>query len=80
MKLGIPKDKVKKEAKKIKEFLILIKKKLNRQQISRSYNFRKLLALVFDPDEKELLSQTTIVFLYKNCWNMSELFFQLYIF
>lgn len=39
----------------MKAFMILIKKKLNRQQISRSPNFRKLLALVFDPDEQELV-------------------------
>ena len=41
------------QGKKLKSFMILIKQKLNRQQLSRSRNFRKLLAIVFDPDEKE---------------------------
>lgn len=56
MQIAIPrKDQVKKEAKAIKSFLVLIKKKLSRQQVCRNRNFRQLLALVFDPDEKELV-------------------------
>ena len=55
MKLAIPPKKdLNQEAKDMKKFMILLKKKLTRQQISRSPNFRKLLALVFDPNEQEL--------------------------
>lgn len=54
MKFAIPPKKdVKKEAKYMKAFCILIKKKLQRQQVCRDANFRKLMALVFDPDEQE---------------------------
>ena len=44
---------IKSQAKKIKGFLILIKQKLNRQQISREKKFRLLLALVFSPNAEE---------------------------
>ena len=44
---------LRKEAKLAKAFCVLIKKKLKRDQLSRNKTFRKLLALVFDPEEKE---------------------------
>lgn len=61
MKFPLPaKGIVKKQAKALKAFCVLVKQKLNRQQVCRSLNFRKLLALVYDPDEKEwVLSSKT---------------------
>lgn len=54
MKLEPPPFKeIKQEAKKIKAFLVLIKKKLTRDQVPRSRLFRLLMALVFDPDLKD---------------------------
>ena len=53
-----PKLELKEEAKKIKSFLVLLKQKLTRQQVCRSKNFRRLMALVFDPDEQEKGSPT----------------------
>lgn len=47
------KDNLKKTAKKIKKFLVLIKRKLQKGQLCRSFKFRSLLALVHDPDEKD---------------------------
>ena len=54
MDLVIPnKSILKTQAKKIKSFLIFIKQKLNRQQISREKKFRLLLALVFNQNAEE---------------------------
>lgn len=44
---------LKNDAKMIKSFLVLVKQKLARQQVCRSLNFRRLMAMVFDPEEKE---------------------------
>ena len=44
---------LKSDAKKIKSLLVLVKQKLSRQQVCRSQNFRRLMAMVFDPEEKE---------------------------
>ena len=44
---------LKKESKLAKAFCVLIKKKLNRDQLCRNKTFQKLMALVFDPEEKE---------------------------
>jgi hypothetical protein len=35
--------------------MVLIKQKLSRQQACRSANFRRLMAMVFDPDETQEL-------------------------
>lgn len=54
MDIPLPtKNDLKQEAKCIKKFLVHLKLKLARQQVCRSYLFRKLLALVFDPFEQE---------------------------
>ena len=53
MAIEVTKPDLRSQGKKLKSFMILIKQKLNRQQMSRSRNFRKLLAIVFDPEEKE---------------------------
>lgn len=42
---------LKEEAKLAKKFMVLIKRKLQRDQVCRGSLFRKLLALVFDPEE-----------------------------
>lgn len=47
------KENLKKTAKKIKKFLVLIKRKLQKGQLCRSFTFRTLLALVHDPEEKD---------------------------
>lgn len=46
---------LKNTAKKVKAFMVLIKQKLSRQQVCRSANFRRLMAMVFDPDETQEL-------------------------
>ena len=46
-----PKKEVRKDAKLVKAFGVLIKKKLNRDHLCRGRVFRKLMALVFDPLE-----------------------------
>ena len=57
MELPVPnKADLKKEAKIIKKFLVFIKLKLARQQVCRAFLFRKLMALVYDPDEQERVS------------------------
>ena len=54
MKIPIPQKKVlNNEAKMAKGFSVLIKRKLQRNQLCRSKLFRQLMALVFDPEEKE---------------------------
>lgn len=77
MEQPVPSSKdLKKEAKKIKSFLVLIKKKLQRQQVCRSRNFRKLMALVFDPNEEGRVWQTYIAacpsFVIHPCYIMSH--------
>lgn len=42
---------LKEEAKLAKKFMVLVKRKLQRDQVCRGKLFRKLLALVFDPEE-----------------------------
>lgn len=55
MELPVPdKQTLKKESKSLKAFMVLLKAKLTRQQLCRSFNFRKLMALVFDPDGKDM--------------------------
>ena len=44
---------LKKESKLAMAFCVLIMKKLNRDQLCRNKTFQKLMALVFDPEEKE---------------------------
>ena len=54
MKIPLPGPReLRKEAKLAKAFCVLIKKKLNRDQLCRNKTFRKLMDLVFDPEEKE---------------------------
>ena len=54
MELPMPsKKQIKKDAKKAKDFMILIKKKLQRGQVCRGNQFRRLMAIVFDPEEKD---------------------------
>ena len=54
MQLPVPNGKLfKKEAKVAKQFTVLIKRKLQRDQLCRSVMFRRLMALVFDPEEQE---------------------------
>jgi len=48
-----PKRDLKQAAKDVKKCLVLIKQKLQRGQICRSFPFRKLMALVYDPEERE---------------------------
>lgn len=51
--MGLPvpeKAKLKKECKKIKAFLVLLKRKLALQQVCRNRNFRRLMHLVYAPD------------------------------
>ena len=48
-----PKRDIKQAAKDIKKCLVLIKQKLQRGQVCRSYPFRKLMALVYDPEEHQ---------------------------
>ncbi|CAL1131372.1 unnamed protein product [Cladocopium goreaui] len=50
-----PKRDLKQAAKDVKKCLVLIKQKLQRGQICRSFPFRKLMALVYDPEEREEL-------------------------
>lgn len=58
MKLAPPnKKELKKDAKNLKKFLGLVKRKLQRQQVPRSELFRRLMSLVYDPDEKDTLSK-----------------------
>jgi len=55
-KMGIPrptKKDIKTQAKLAKGFMVLLKKKLNRDILPRSVPFRRLMALVFDPDGKD---------------------------
>ena len=54
------KSSLKKTAKKIKAFMVLIKQKLARQQVCRSLRFRRLMAMVFDPDETQELGNKCI--------------------
>lgn len=54
MEVPLPATKdIRKDAKVLKQFCVLVKRKLQREQLCRSLNFRKLMALVFDPDEKD---------------------------
>ena len=48
-----PKRDLKQAAKNTKKCLVLIKQKLQRGQVCRSFPFRKLMALVCDPEEHE---------------------------
>jgi hypothetical protein len=48
---------LKKQAKLAKGFMVLIKKKLNRDQLGRSHVFRKLMALVYGLDQEDWLGQ-----------------------
>ena len=48
---------LKKQAKLAKGFMVLIKKKLNRDQLCRSHVFRKLMALVYGLDQEDWLGQ-----------------------
>ncbi|CAK9106712.1 Cyclin-related protein [Durusdinium trenchii] len=60
MKLAPPnKKELKKDAKNLKKFLGLVKRKLQRQQVPRSELFRRLMSLVYDPDEKDPLMEAT---------------------
>ena len=49
-----PKTELKTTAKCIKRFLVLIKRKLQRGQVCRNRQFRKLMAMVYDPDLKDM--------------------------
>lgn len=42
---------LKKEAKEMKAFMVLIKRKLGRPYLPRRALFRKLMALIFDPQD-----------------------------
>lgn len=44
---------IKREAKLAKGFMVIVKKKLNRDVLCRSVPFRKLMASVFSPDESQ---------------------------
>ena len=48
---------LKHQAKLAKGFMVLIKKKLNRDQLCRSHVFRKLMALVYNLDQEDWLGQ-----------------------
>ena len=48
---------LKKQAKLAKGFMVLIKKKLNRDQLCRSHVFRKLMALAYGLDQEDWLGQ-----------------------
>jgi len=51
MKLPAPgKKDLKREAKLVKGFMVLLKKKLNRDVLCRSKIFQKLMSLVFHPE------------------------------
>lgn len=53
MSLPVPsKGELKRYAKTLKKFCVLIKCKLQKGQLCRDYKFRKLMALVHDPDEQ----------------------------
>jgi len=52
-KLPTPsKSDLKQQAKYAKGFMILVKRKLQRGQVCRGKLFRKLMALVFDPEDR----------------------------
>ena len=57
MDMSITKEECTKTAKKLKKFLVLVKRKLQKGQLCRSFKFRQLLALVHDPDEKDRANQ-----------------------
>ena len=64
MAMGIDppsKQDLKKTAKNIKKFCVLIKRKLQKGQLCRSFKFRSLLALVHDPDEQDQPSNLEIL-------------------
>lgn len=51
MKVQVPNRKdIKKEAKLVKGFMVMVKKKLNRDTLCRSKTFQELMTLVFNPD------------------------------
>ena len=51
-KVKVPsKSDLKQEAKTAKKFMVLVKRKLQRDQVCRNPHFRKLLALVYDPED-----------------------------
>ena len=53
MEIERPKQReLKRQAKQAKAFMVLVKKKLTREQVSRSKLFQKLLSLVFKPHEE----------------------------
>lgn len=53
MEIQCPKQRdLKRQAKQAKAFMVLVKKKLTRDQVSRSKLFQKLLMLVFNPYEE----------------------------
>ena len=54
MVLPVPKAKeIKREAKLAKGFMVIVKKKLNRDVLCRSGPFRKLMASVFEQDDSQ---------------------------
>ena len=54
MVLPVPKAKeIKREAKLAKGFMVIVKKKLNRDVLCRSVPFRKLMASVFEQDDSQ---------------------------
>ena len=55
------------EAKLAKKFTVLIKRKLQRDQLCRSKLFRRLMALVFDPSGQENLGKYFGI-----CYNMLQ--------
>lgn len=67
MSLSLPSKKdIKQEAKTMKKFLVLVKRKLQRQQLCRSYLFRRLLSMVFDPDEKDTFVEKHLILVWFN--------------
>lgn len=44
---------LKSQAKLAKGFCVLLKRKLQREQLCRGQLFRRLMALVFDPEDKD---------------------------
>ena len=76
MKMDLPvptRRDLKTQAKLAKGFCVLLKRKLQREQLCRGQLFRKLMALVFDPEEKDCFffglsaAFPMLSFLFKHC-------------
>ena len=69
---------LKHQAKLAKGFMVLIKKKLNRDQLCRSHVFRKLMALVYNLDQEDWLGQlwwqAFFCWLWRSCYSFIFLF------